>query len=163
MRALTLWPEWAWAVAHLGKDVENRAWAPNGQTWHGVEGRLFAIHAGKHVGGKPGVRAYREGVAMVLDMAEVAGHAMHEVAPRMHQELAISTSAILAVVTIGEPTRSSPSPWAVPGRWHWPLLQVRTLAAPVPCRGAQGLWVIPRDVENAVREQLRLQGEGGRS
>ena len=24
LHALTLWPEWAWAVCHLGKDVENR-------------------------------------------------------------------------------------------------------------------------------------------
>lgn len=28
LRALTLWPEWAYAVCHLGKNIENRQWVP---------------------------------------------------------------------------------------------------------------------------------------
>lgn len=28
MKALTVWPEWAWAIVHAGKNVENRTWAP---------------------------------------------------------------------------------------------------------------------------------------
>ena len=26
MKALTIWPEWAYAITHLGKDGENRTW-----------------------------------------------------------------------------------------------------------------------------------------
>jgi hypothetical protein len=44
----------------------------------------------------------------------------------------------------------------------WVLDRVRPLAEPVPCRGAQGLWVVPADVEVRVAEQLqRLAEEGG--
>ena len=46
--ALTLWPEWAYAITHLGKDVENRDWERL-PTW--LTGRYLAIHAGAHIGG----------------------------------------------------------------------------------------------------------------
>jgi hypothetical protein len=41
-----------------------------------------------------------------------------------------------------------------PGRWAWILEDIRPLPEPVPCRGAQGLWNVPADVEAAVRAQL---------
>ncbi len=42
MRALTLTPEWAWAVCRLGKRVENRTWAPPAS----AIGTTIALHAG---------------------------------------------------------------------------------------------------------------------
>ena len=62
-------------------------------------------------------------------------------------------SAIVAVATFGGTVRSSPSRWFV-GPFGWLLADVRALAAPVPCRGAQGLWAIPPDVETEVLRQL---------
>lgn len=41
------------------------------------------------------------------------------------------------------------SPWAF-GPWAWLLGDVRQLPAPVPCKGALGLWRVPADVEAAV-------------
>lgn len=51
--ALTLWPEWAYAVAHLGKDVENRSWPPP-QT---VIRKRIAIHGGASIGGGSSTKA----------------------------------------------------------------------------------------------------------
>ena len=48
LRALTLWPEWAWAVCHLGKNVENRSWPIP----RGMVGETIAIHAGARFGGR---------------------------------------------------------------------------------------------------------------
>ncbi len=41
-----------------------------------------------------------------------------------------------------------------PGRWMWKLVDVRRLAEPVPCRGALGLWTVPRDVQASIGRQL---------
>ena len=43
MRGLTLHQPWAWAIAHAGKNVENRTWAPPAY----MIGERIAIHAGK--------------------------------------------------------------------------------------------------------------------
>lgn len=40
------------------------------------------------------------------------------------------------------------------GQVGWVLDEVVTLPKPVPCRGAQGLWTLPADVESAVLAQL---------
>lgn len=42
-------------------------------------------------------------------------------------------------------------------RWGHIYADVRPLPEPVPCRGAQGLWNVPDDVEAAVLAQLREQ------
>ena len=43
MKAITIWQPWAWAIAHAGKDVENRTWMPPKSSI----GEQIAIHAGK--------------------------------------------------------------------------------------------------------------------
>lgn len=48
MKAITLYPEWAWAVCNLGKDIENRRYEPS----KGMIGSTIAIHAGLQVAGK---------------------------------------------------------------------------------------------------------------
>lgn len=48
MRALTVWPEWAWAICFLMKDVENRSWQAPETSW----GHRLAIHAGMAIGGR---------------------------------------------------------------------------------------------------------------
>ena len=128
--ALTLWPEWAYAIAHLGKDVENRSWRP--PAW--LIGRRLAIHAGADLGGRPGRMARLEAQANLLC-------ALGREPPVGVQ---IATRRIVAVVTVGEPTRDSQSPWAVPGEWHWPLTEVVRVDVPV-LRGAQGLWRLTDD------------------
>jgi hypothetical protein len=40
------------------------------------------------------------------------------------------------------------------GPFGYVLRDVRALATPVPCRGWQGFWTLPDDIESAVNEQL---------
>lgn len=47
MKAITLWPEWVWAICCLQKRVENRGWIPPAS----MLGETIAIHAGKALGG----------------------------------------------------------------------------------------------------------------
>lgn len=41
------------------------------------------------------------------------------------------------------------------GRWAWQLELIQALAEPIPCRGAQGLWALTREME------IRLERERG--
>lgn len=45
------------------------------------------------------------------------------------------------------------------GRFAWRLDKMHTLTEPAPCRGKQGLWNLPPDVERAVLKQIEGQGE----
>lgn len=71
MKALTLWPEWAWAIMHLGKDVENRTWHPP----KNILGQRIALHAGRKVGRRyePFVKGALPYYDFVVSMARDAG------------------------------------------------------------------------------------------
>jgi len=133
LRGLTVMQPWAGAIAYGTKRVENRTWAVPAR----LMGSWIAIHAGKRhdYGARlpegcewPEIPAMIYGA--VLAVAKVAGHCQ----PRECD--------------------GSCSPWAVRGQDHWHLIGVRALPEPVPCKGALGVWKLPKDVEKAVREQL---------
>ena len=149
--ALTLWPEWAWAICNLGKDVENRDWKRDDMI-----GQWLCIHAGKHIGGRPGRTAELEGWD---SLACVAGLVGKDLADYTESDSAIrpAVSAIVAVCKVGGFLHGPPVGWymGAPG-YGWQLRDVRALARPVPCKGAQGLWPLPPDVLAAVREQLSI-------
>jgi hypothetical protein len=156
--ALTLWPEWAWAIAHRGKDIENRTWEPPRH----LIGRWLAIHAGKHIGGRPGDKALLEGLEDLLEMAEEAGAEIPVFSDLIPQ---IATSAVVAVVKVrgsihGEAKGWYGGPQAYNGRnevvnnYGWQFDNIMALPTPVPCKGAQGLWPLPDEVVQAVRKQL---------
>lgn len=135
MKALTLIQPWAYAIAHLGKDVENRTWAPPSNL-----GR-FAIHAG--------LKMERES----LDAFIAEGY------PDMHG--ANVHGAVVAVATLSHVIDATdpPSSLSPYRRWFlgpvgWVLKDVIALPEPVPARGAQGLWHLPTDIENAVTVQM---------
>ncbi len=152
---LTLWPEWAWAVGHLGKRIENRSWHP--PRW--AVGALIAIHGGAAFGGQAG--RVRDGAApeawgyaarAMLAMALRAGQA--PVGPvTMARLIAEAQSKIVAVGRLSSVVTESADPWFV-GPLGWVLSDVVTLPEPVPCRGSQGLWTLPDDVRAAVTRQL---------
>ena len=145
MKALTIWRPWPAAICHpspQAKRVENRTWSPPRYLWR----QDFAIHAGKtyerdavgFIGALLGEElargpAFAEGIVAVARLAgyrDVSGVAWWTSTPK-HDG--------------GE--------WFV-GPVGWLLDDVRVLREPVPCRGAQGLWTVPGDVERAVRAQL---------
>jgi hypothetical protein len=131
VKALTLWQPWAHAVARLGKRIENRPWKP----WPSVVGRVIAIHAAAKVDPAEEERAARwirltVGVWVPLSSALPRG-------------------AIVATARVTGSVAASADPWFV-GPYGWTLDEVVALPAPVPCRGAQGLWTVPPEVEALV-------------
>jgi hypothetical protein len=46
-----------------------------------------------------------------------------------------------------------------PGRYAFEMENIRPLAEPVLCRGAQGLWLLPAEVEAAVEAELERDEE----
>jgi hypothetical protein len=131
MKALTLHQPWAYAVAHLGKDIENRTWKPP----VALTGQRVAVHAAKQwdyqrvwdiVG--------RWGTARLIDL-DLMDFAQIE-AQRGH---IVATARFVGVLY------TSDSPWWI-GPIGWQFTDVITLAQPVACKGSQGLWTVPADV-----------------
>lgn len=141
LRALTIYQPWAWAIAAGHKTIENRpgpAWSYRGP---------LAIHAGKQgdVNGwvDPRVRD------------AIAAYGMSGPDPAFLE----ARMAVLAVVDLVDVHRMDAgccaSVWRqTHGGVHLVLDNARALPVPVPCRGAQGLWFLPADVETAVRAAL---------
>ena len=130
LKAITLHRPWAYAVADLGKSIENRTW-PCPLT----PGSLIAIHAGK--------RWDQSGA----DWIESVGLGM--VPPKDEHP----DSVITAIARFQGNVSESASPWFV-GPTGWMLSEV-TPITPVACRGRQGLWNVPEDVLPVVREAYR--------
>ena len=136
MRAITLHRPWSFAVAHLGKDVENRGWRTNyrglvaihaGQRWnHDAEEYLDRV-ANRSI--RSAGNVYDEGVVAVANLVDC-----HEA--YYYGEFCCTHA------------------WAQWTGWHWVLANVRPLPEPVPCKGRQGLWRLPKDVERAVWSAL---------
>lgn len=138
VRGLTVRQPWAWAIAHGGKDIENRSWPPLPLP----DEHVLLIHAGKgfddeccqSVAAKSG-----RSVAEVTDGARAALGAI------------VAVAEIVGVCKGCSPACSS---WSVTGEWHWMLGNVRPLAEPVPARGALGLWRPDPEVLAAVAAQV---------
>lgn len=168
--ALTLWPEWAWAICYLGKRVENRGWKDDR-----LVGSYLALHAGKSVGGAPRRGAASAGVDAVADMAlragwEVAGRHLDDAEPWVEikepgsdytmplgTSWGVSRGAVVAVakVTGFVAPEGDGGPWHVPGQWGWQLDEVVVLGTPVAARGHQRLWRLPPELLEAVRREYR--------
>lgn len=170
MLALTLWPEWAEAIARLDKRVENRSLGFCCQIHQRVGTGWLAIHAGKNIGGRPGFPATVAGMRALGEMVQIttgrpvilsrvsSGGRPYAVELSLDGALnseSIVTSAVVAVARVGD--------LLPPGMdWSWKvresgavqLTEVVVLAQPVPCRGAQSLWALPPDVEAAVLAQV---------
>lgn len=167
MRALTLWPEWAWAICYLGKEWENR---PRPASWYGLRlGMEFAIHAGAHLGGRSGLPATLDALSAVKRMAERAGVKVDAELYGRNPSLGVGigsdyqilsarrypAQAVVAVVTLdgcewngGEgrveladalrtPVAHGVQGWRVPGQYGFRLRDVRVLPTPVSCTVAE--------------------------
>lgn len=145
--ALTIWPEWAWAICHAGKRTENRVWFPPRH----LIGKRFCIHAGKHVGGRPSEEAHADGLCGVAMMARRAGMPLTR-----GWDDGIVTSAIVAVVTLAGADKDERNGWDVPDVFHWRLADVIVLPEPVPHKGAQGLWPVSPSAWALVARQLEV-------
>lgn len=163
-RALTLWPEWAYAIVHLGKRVENRGWMPPA----GLSGQPLAIHAGKAIGG--GGHDPRIDVGTMLQIASDAGHRWEgkrigdfrgaqysRMLDEVIADIRAMSSAVVCVSKLAGVLPKRPrnfDGYHAPDSYGWKLNSVLVLQDPVRAKGARGLWLLPEDVLAKVREQL---------
>lgn len=132
MKALTVRQPWAFAIAHLGKRVENRVW---GTTYRGD----LAIHAASIVD--------THGVRLLRDM----GFWLPEL------PTGIITSVVHLDKTASPGIIPVLPPWGEPSAHLWYLSDVRNVDAEITVIGHQKLWDLPRDDELAVLAVLEAQ------
>lgn len=171
MRAITIWPEWVWAITRLGKNIENRT-----RTTHVLKpGDLLAIHAGAYLGGtqkyvRPAVAFYpvqvmaaRSGWRLGVEAADNSIIAYNTRTPSTVQDRihTLPYGSVAAVATFGgvlEPGSVARGeelwPWWASDQYGYILEKVQRLPTPVYCRGQQGLWTLPDNVLHEVVEQL---------
>lgn len=155
--ALTLHPEWAWAVAWLKKTHENRDWAN-----HAVVGRWLAIHGGKSVGGKVITKkdgsfsdGHWEALADMVSTAKNANIREYPDGAITPQRMIDEGRGIVALARITGCVEQSDSKWFF-GPYGFELSDVVRLDKPVPCNGAQMFWSVKKTPEllAAVRAAL---------
>lgn len=176
MRALTLNPEWAWAVTNLDKRIENREWCPSIGYIQQNNG-LIAIHAGKHINGTVSKKTDETGLRMVSRQARRSGW-VSDVGPAFEEgevmayfrqrgapleDMVMVTpdqivrSSIVAVVRYDGVSKRRMGPWCGLGRKNkpWMLADVIVLDKPIPCkRGFLGLWEMEEEVSAALAEVM---------
>lgn len=134
MLALTIIQPWATLIVEGPKRIENRTWRPSSRLLK--RGDVLAIHAGK--------KTDQAGGDMAIDMGLWdASNAMKTWPVR---------GAIIGLGTFVETITESDDPWFA-GPIGWVLSDVCAIE-PVFCKGAQGLWVVPDDIEAQVRKAL---------
>jgi hypothetical protein len=124
MKALTVRQPWAWAIAHAGKNIENRDWFTH---YRGP----IAIHAGL---GRDDLGELPRGVRKPDERDLVAG-------------------AIVAMADLVDIVESARSKW-FKGSYGWVLANVKPLKKPVSCKGRLGLWEPQSSILRRIKAQL---------
>lgn len=155
------WPE-------LGKHHETRSWATPYRGW-------VAIHQSKNLKPVGGVNGLAD-ICNDEPFLSTLGRWVHDhkVTAPFQWISVFPLGAVVAVAWIEEcyqvgrkgslfahgTTRPLPTGNDLafgdytPGRFAWRLTKIRALPTPLPCRGMQGLWTVPADVEAAVWAEL---------
>lgn len=169
MKAITIWPEWCWAILRLGKNIENRTWKPPRSV---AVGDQIAIHAGVAFGGAGpfanisrvfdpvAEMARRDGWRLGIEKAKNAVVGFSIRTPDTFEAPVhwMARGAVVAVVRfrgVLSPVRCTVDhveryPWWAEDQYGWLFDDVVALAKPVKCRGRQGLWNLPPCVEESV-------------
>lgn len=177
MRCLTLRHPWAFAVAFLSKDVENREWDDRLAELMGIHaqvGQRIAIHGGAAPERPKRARHWEtlapsnlwrqhcedlQAVHRLLDgqLPDAAARylASHYPGQRLSPEMFICTG-VVAVATVERVSRLvwPTSPWTVRGALNIELADVQVLPNPVQCTGKQGLWDLGEDLTAVVERRL---------
>lgn len=159
MLALTLHPEWAWAVCHLGKNVENRSERFCRQIDRRVGDGWLAIHAGvKRPADFAAVAAMYDGQvdAFPGDADDPsAGWLFGGCSGVFIKDADLPRGAIVALAKIGDVLPpGAQAPWKLTFSAALPLAPVVVLPEPIPCKGQQGLWTPAPDIQERLRAAL---------
>ena len=130
LRALSVRPPWAWAIAHANKKIENRSWRTS------YRGPLV-IHASQNFVGSE-----------AAELEQILGY---ELDPAIFKRGAFIAVADLVDVVRAEAIE--PSPWLC-GPYAWLLENVQPLPAEVRASGKLGLWRPTQDQLRAIELSL---------
>ncbi|PZD70478.1 hypothetical protein C1752_12049 [Acaryochloris thomasi RCC1774] len=130
LAVITVHRPWGYAIAHLGKDIENRSWCPRIPV-----GSFLAIH---------------NGMKWDADGEWLLRQNYGEKLPDRNSDPA---GAIVAISQFDGCVREGESPWFA-GPVGWKLKDVVAIE-PVYCRGQQGLWFPSAKDLNTLRENYR--------
>lgn len=167
--ALTIWPEWAWAITHLGKDVENRSERFARQIDRRVGDGWIAIHAGvKRRADFAAVAAMSGMPHDVLDYDDVDLEdavgpvwqfgATGGTGGVLIEDARLTRGAIVALAQISDVLEpGSRAPWKVPDSAALALSPVLILPEPIACKGKQGLWTPAPDVQERLCAALETR------
>ena len=148
MKAITLYQPWASACVCGLKPYETRSWA----TKH--RGPI-AIHAAKSVPRKL-IRAMGPQYAVLVEFVRglVDPHSFDEL-PFGAVVGACGLIDCMPTLLLKPRLSALDLQWGdfSPGRFAWKLIHPVQMV-PVVCRGAQGLWDLPKEVERVVSQQL---------
>ena len=165
MKALSLTQPWVWIILHLGKRIENRT-----RNLGNYRGTLL-LHASKGMTTADWWSAY-DFVAKHFGHIGFADQIPQPRSARLVRGAVVGVCEIVNQCGPGPDwqgcvhgvERHVPAAWdGDQERWYmgahaYVLDQVRELTAPIPCKGALGLWTPPADVEATVRTWM-LGGE----
>lgn len=152
MKAVSLWQPWASAIACGYKHFETRSWQPPVY----LIGQVIAIHAAK--------RWTKEEQEYFEDFMEDGIPICQEGTPPLGCVVAVARLASYftseSALRIIEKHGDDPL-WKhekdlgnfEPGRFAWAMRDVIALPSPIPCKGAQGFFNLPTDVEQALVRQ----------
>lgn len=141
MKALSIRQPWAWAIAHAGKDIENRS-------WHMRYRGALAIHASKRMT-KCDYQAFIHYWNAGLGEASTS-HFQNDVLPPVEE---LIRGAVIARAEAVDCVHESSSRWfAGP---HGLLLQnPRVLQEPLYCRGRLGFFDLPDELSKLIEAQI---------
>lgn len=134
--ALSIMPPWTLALLELGKDVENRSWVPPAR----IIGQRIALHASRTYDAEGEVHV-RETMGLDFDGRKCARGAVVGAATLVGWTRKGGACSSPQVRTPIEQSR-----WFT-GPIGWLLEERIALPRPIFCRGFQGLWELPHDVE----------------
>lgn len=126
IRALSILQPWAWLIVSGHKGIENRSWsAPSWQI-----GKRLVVHASARLSAEEYASA-----RLISDRLAI------ELPPP--DELALG--AALGTVLLDTVVEQSADPWFF-GPFGWVVHSPIRFAAPIPVKGALGLWKYPLDL-----------------
>ncbi len=164
MKAITVYPEWAWAKVRLDKRVENRTWKPSPE----MIGQYVAIHAGMAIGG----HKLDQGVMNLVEKAKEAGWIVslwnlgkkhYRISFSRPGEMGkkevtipddLSIGAVVAIAKLGDVTMGGEERWSVEEQYQWHWDDVIQLPEPILCKGRLRLWKVPVSIEAEILKQV---------